>query len=454
MCGIFGIIAKKPRKFDYTTFCTLGIHNDLRGGDSCGVFIDGKVEYGTNKKKLFEDFFGDSKVIQNTKESTIAFGHCRKASIGVVNEQNAQPVIIYNDKNEIEFVVIHNGTIYNYKELAKKYIPEVDIKDMTDSQVMTRIFYYKGYDVLKEYNGGAVFAIADYRSGSPEIYFWQGASKSSYDGKVEDERPLYFAISKDHITFSSIYTFLPVLERDSTIVVLTPNWLYKYEDDDIVSKEEYDRSTQCQYNVGSRNNNYYDNFYNNNNYYNNSYYNNNGFHYSTGEQNSNYSFGSLFGSTKNGQCFLNGKPAHGMVKATAYGSVCVTYGQLYEIWFWNGIMLKNKDCFDYLCTISREFGVTPSELYDVYTELVLYLSPYPFFRTNTGEVEVVDGPISSTLYTGELHFPFTSMRYNIDNGKTKSSITATQFEAMKAFFEHRDDKLPMPELIKNFGDFE
>ena len=36
MCGIWGIVNTRPRKFDYTTFCTLGIANDTRGGDSCG----------------------------------------------------------------------------------------------------------------------------------------------------------------------------------------------------------------------------------------------------------------------------------------------------------------------------------------------------------------------------------------------------------------------------------
>ena len=39
MCGIAGIINKTPREFDYSTFCTLGIANDARGGDSCGVFM-------------------------------------------------------------------------------------------------------------------------------------------------------------------------------------------------------------------------------------------------------------------------------------------------------------------------------------------------------------------------------------------------------------------------------
>ena len=71
MCGIFGIINRRPKKFDYKTFCTLGVVNDSRGGDSCGVFIDGKVEYGVSKEKLFTDFFYGSKLINEKRDSDI-----------------------------------------------------------------------------------------------------------------------------------------------------------------------------------------------------------------------------------------------------------------------------------------------------------------------------------------------------------------------------------------------
>ncbi len=450
MCGIFGIISKKPRKFDYTTFCTLGIHNDVRGGDSCGVFIDGQVEYGVNKEKLFEDFFGNSKLIQNTTESTIAFGHCRKASIGAVNIDTAQPVVLYNDKKEIEFVVIHNGTIYNYKELARKYIPEIDIKGMTDSQVMARIFYYKGYDVLKEYNGGAVFAIADYRGKTPVIYFWQGESLVSSYGKVEEERPLYFAIAKDHITFSSIYTFLPALERDASIVCVTPNFLYRYENDDIVGIARYDRSDQKQYNTTY--NSYY---YNNDNYYNNRYYNSN---YTTNYSQSNdyttqnNSFGIIIGSTKNGQCFKDGKPVHGKVLTSVYGTEAGN-SQKYEMWFWNGIVLNNKLCFEYLAKLSASFGVTPNDLFEVYPELVLFLSPYSFIRLPDGTIEKVDSPISSKTFSGKIQFPFTSTCYSVEDGKVRIINSSTNLDSFKLYFEHRDDKFPEVEVTKAFGEY-
>ena len=162
MCGIFGIVTKSTRSFDFPTFCTLGIANDSRGGDSCGYFIDGHYEYGAKgDNKWFQCFFQDNKFLTGLKMSSVAFGHCRKASVGTIDETTAQPVVLTNANGKVEYVLMHNGTIYNYKELAHKYIPDIEITSMTDSQVMARIFYRSGYKALSEYNGAAVFAIAE-----------------------------------------------------------------------------------------------------------------------------------------------------------------------------------------------------------------------------------------------------------------------------------------------------
>ena len=56
MCGIFGFIGQRQKPFDKRAFVTLGVANDARGGDSCGIFIDGQYEYGVDKLKLFGDF--------------------------------------------------------------------------------------------------------------------------------------------------------------------------------------------------------------------------------------------------------------------------------------------------------------------------------------------------------------------------------------------------------------
>lgn len=243
MCGIFGIIKSEYSKFDYSTFCTLGIANDRRGGDSCGIFIDGVVEYGIGKERFFEDFFLQSELLSNIKKSKIAIGHCRKASVGAITLATAQPVLIQNENNETEFVVIHNGTIYNYAELAEKYIPEVNIKGLTDSQVMAKIFYHSGYNVLSEYIGGSVFVIVDYRNGEPKTLFFRGVSKR-YDTDVQatEERPLYISINAKELVFSSIYTYLAALRPDSQVYTSPENTLCTFKDGKLYGIQKYDRS--------------------------------------------------------------------------------------------------------------------------------------------------------------------------------------------------------------------
>lgn len=250
MCGIFGTInSKKPKRFKYTAFASLGIINDSRGGDSCGVFIDGKYEYGVYGKKLFKDFMTESKILEEFrgKDVSVAIGHCRKASVGAVNEANAQPVIIKDENGNPEFVLIHNGTIKNHEELAKKYIPEVDTKDMTDSQIMARIFHKAGYDVLSEYYGGGIFFIVDYRSGKPVCRFFQGYSKQTeYVKDLTQERPFYFSYRDGTFIFSSIYSMLAANCPGAQLWEPAPNTLYSYSEHGLVAEKEYPRDKVAQ----------------------------------------------------------------------------------------------------------------------------------------------------------------------------------------------------------------
>lgn len=250
MCGIFGTISKSNKSFNKRAFCTMGVRNDSRGGDSCGVFIDGQVEYGVDKQKLFINFFRDSILLNTTTECKIALGHCRKASVGKVSKETAQPVVLTNETGEIEYVLIHNGTIYNYEELAKKYIPDVDIKGLTDSQVMARIFYYAGYDCLDEYQGGAVFVIHDYRI-NKTLIFKGHSKKTSYSKEQEEERPLYYCWHNGRFVFSSIFETLYAHYYEEDVYILPFNKLLTVKNDKLKLVKEYLRlnCTQTKFGV-------------------------------------------------------------------------------------------------------------------------------------------------------------------------------------------------------------
>lgn len=213
MCGLFGFIGYGQQPLDKLALLALGCNNDSRGGDSCGLFIDGEVEYGVDQTKLFTNFYQQSILLQQTQKAEVVLGHCRKASVGKVNLDSAQPVVITNDDGEVDFVMIHNGTILNYGELADKYLTEVD-PNLTDSQIMAWIVYFHGTQVLSEYLGAGMFIWVDYRTPNrkPSVFCFKGASPTSaYVTTMLEERPLYYVCTEQGLWFSSLSPILKMI---------------------------------------------------------------------------------------------------------------------------------------------------------------------------------------------------------------------------------------------------
>lgn len=404
MCGIFGIITPKPRKLDLRAFCVLGVNNDSRGGDSCGIFIDKKYEYGVNENKLFYSFFPKSKLLNTVTHAQIALGHCRKASVGAINAANAQPVVIKDANGEVQFVLIHNGTIINYQEMAKKYIPNINIKDMTDSQVMAHIFYHAGYDVLGEYLGAGAFVMVDYRSGEPETFFFKGESKTSqYSTTTTIERPLFCTYSTTEFIFSSIMDYLKALRPGREVMTLNSNKLLQLKDGKLYNIHEYDRTKLWQTRPSS---------------YSSSYYNNtpavcNSFRGTEADYSVPYSysdkyFGDVIDMDESGIYYINSTRAHGLFWADAMGNVekrKVT-GTI-QVAFWKGVLLRNPACFSFLCKFAKDMNATHDELLITLPDLVHYLSPVPY-KDHRGQWVLADTANSHFLYTGTATFPFTT----------------------------------------------
>lgn len=412
MCGIFGIITPKPRKLDLRAFCVLGVNNDSRGGDSCGVFIDKKYEYGVNEFKLFYNFFPRSKVLNSVNKCQVALGHCRKASVGAINAANAQPVVIRDEQGEVKFALIHNGTILNYKELAKKYIPDIDIKDMTDSQVMARIFYHTGYDVLGEYLGAGAFVMVDYRSGEPEVFFFKGESKSSeYATTTTIERPLFCTYSSTEFIFSSIMDYLKALRPGREVLTINSNKLLQLSDGKLFIIAEYDRTklwqTRSYYTANSsidRVSNIVkrgseDLFF-------------------QPQEFGNGYWDDVIEMDKNGVYMIGAERAHGLFWVDALGNVekKKKTGTI-QVAFWKGVLLKNIACYSFLAKFAKDMAVTQEELLITLPDLVHFLSPCACWRNYRGQWVTSDTPNSNFLYTGTAVFPFTSEEIYFSGGE-------------------------------------
>ena len=273
---------------------------------------------------------------------------------------------------------MHNGTIYNYKELAQKYIPEVNITGLTDSQVMARIFYYKGYDVLNEYYGGAVFVIIDYREKEPKILLWKGASKQNNAclNKTE-ERPFKFTVSNNKFIFSSLSTYLEVFSND-VVYTLVPNNLIEVCEGDVYSIAEYKRDdvTQSSYYPKTI---YYgepDVFYSESYYYDtrdpfrNKIENTNKENTKTNTEKLTITDGGIYE--------VSGQPAHGIYNVDSNGNVIKDKNNnTLTLHFWDGVLLYNIQAYTYLKNACRHYDMLATEVKYTMGEVLNYLSPYP-----------------------------------------------------------------------------
>lgn len=389
-CGIFGYVGIE-RQLDKKSFLTLGCVNDSRGGDSTGIFIDRQFEYGVGTKKYFSDFFPDSELLKNTTTAKIALGHCRKASVGAINADTAQPVVITNkDTGKPEFVLLHNGTLLNHKELAKKYLSNTP-DTYTDSQIMAYIIYYNGFDVLSEYEGAGVFVIADYRKtpNSPDIYMFKGESlQYSYSKDISEERPIYISIEDRGIWFSSIQDFLETTRYgDGLIRTLKGNRLYHIRNGEIKSHTSYDRSTRHQSAIIQS----YGTYHNPKEYADYDVYlpaqkvltsqNNRGQTFVC----SDYVNPSIRPATKllfvDGKYVIDGKLAHGKYKLSAYGYVTTFESETnLDFWFFGGILLYNEKCYKTLVEVCELFGLEDAvDFTEGFPEIVYPYSPLVYW---------------------------------------------------------------------------
>lgn len=224
MCGIFGNITNNPVKIDVSSVNILGIYNIERGKQSCGLTWDGEIHHGVDKDKLYIDFIKNRSI--KPKKFPVLFGHTRQSSTGTgLTIDNAHPFGYgeINNGDSYEFIFVHNGTLKNHKELAKKYNIDIAVsvvkeyanggtytttRDKIDSEILGEILWKtKSYHVLSEYVGAAACAWM-WCNEPNKIYLYSGASKKHVDDEVKtlfEERPLnVFQRSKNSTFFSSL----------------------------------------------------------------------------------------------------------------------------------------------------------------------------------------------------------------------------------------------------------
>ena len=251
-CGILGWSGGDVRKFNKQKFDILGLFNNSRGGDSCGVSTDGEIYYGIGLNKTYDDFIINKNYL-NPQVIPTVIGHCRKASIGSISEANAHPFGFGELGEGHAFIGCHNGTLSNHDELAKKYDVETSVygvhntfvRTKVDSEILLEILYKtKDTAVLEEYIGGAALLFSNLNE--PNVLFaFHGASKKEVGDKGDtlfEERPLYYyQESRDSVYISSIEEALIFIGgvKDKNVFEFKHNILYKIKDGNVEKATAY-----------------------------------------------------------------------------------------------------------------------------------------------------------------------------------------------------------------------
>jgi asparagine synthase (glutamine-hydrolysing) len=119
------------------------------------------------------------------QENNVGLGHTRLSIIDLSSLAN-QPMF---SKNK-QYVIVYNGEVYNFNEIAKKY--QLQIQTKSDTEVILEAFAIKGTDIVKEFNG--MFAIA--------IYDKINNTFTLFRDRI-GKKPLYYFFDNNFFAFAS-----------------------------------------------------------------------------------------------------------------------------------------------------------------------------------------------------------------------------------------------------------
>jgi hypothetical protein len=264
-CGIFAWTGTSSDKFSPFMFNVLGVYNDTRGGDSTGVYFNRGDIRGIHTESRYETLVKNHKLHTTLKPGKwpIVIGHCRKASVGTINEINIQPALIRDasKSNKLVYVQAHNGTITNHKDLAKKYNISVTAEE-SDSITLSKLIATEGFKILSEYEGSAAL-IMHFIKEPNVLYAFHGQSKNY--NILTEERPLHYLNIKGSGTYiSSESAPLEFIGNGAKATQFKFNVLYKLVGDTVeeIQKIEREKAVLKEYkgtsNYVPRSYNYYE----------------------------------------------------------------------------------------------------------------------------------------------------------------------------------------------------
>jgi asparagine synthetase B (glutamine-hydrolysing) len=199
MCGLFGGVSSFLSTDEVGYIKTLGIISSLRGEDSTGIALG--YRHGKKKKavsvSVLKDVVTPGELFQQNCVNQAMFksspflimGHCRSATIGDVNYDNAHPIVAG------DIVGVHNGTIYNFRPTYGT--------GGSDSNVLFSKLAEKGIESVVQEADGA-FALV-----------WIDKAKNTLNFLRNDQRTLFFMsdIGNTTVLWASEESFLRFIKE-------------------------------------------------------------------------------------------------------------------------------------------------------------------------------------------------------------------------------------------------
>lgn len=432
-CGIFAWTGDSTKKFNWDKFNILGILNNTRGGDSCGIVSGNNVRYGLGVQSDYNEFLEHVDLFPI--QERVIIGHTRKASAGyAINEVNTQPVVLRRTQDkEVVFVLAHNGTIYNIDELATKY--NVNIGNVSDSLILAHIIYNHGFGVLSEYIGSASLVIYDRRkfleTGDVYTYVYKGMSKSYSTSKDEtEERPLFYMSKDGSIYISSIKNSLYAIRskkvlKKETISAVEPNKVFTLKNGKLFGNPiDIDRSNVTQFKPFK---NHQTNLYGDDwdsPYYGGYGYGNNNYHKPVVNSNidiirsQNLPVSPTKIDYRRGRYHLATKIVNGIFKISKNGEVSSLDSNNPVYYFIDGILIDGHNKYQEALKLIKKDNLS-EEMEGYYRVLVKY-SLYPIYRPYVYSKKgyFVSPSAEGYLYahTGKIKPIFSTYMYEVNKG--------------------------------------
>ena len=179
MCGISGFISNNYNKNDLVKMTDTLSH---RGPDASGYFFD--------------------------QDRGVALGHKRLSIIDLSSKAN-QPMT--SDCGR--YIMVYNGEIYNFKDLAKK-LKKTNWITSSDSEVVLEAFVNWGVNFVHQLNG--MFAIAIFDKKEEKLFLFRDRMGI---------KPLYYFYNEKNLIFSSELKAICAIKKN---LELNNNTIYAY----------------------------------------------------------------------------------------------------------------------------------------------------------------------------------------------------------------------------------